>query len=73
MFFQGIKLLPDLMANLGAGMLMHDLYGTLNELSLATGQRFPSNSACSNPGAEMTRQKLKWTAIWLLTDTISVH
>ncbi len=32
MLFQGIRLIPGLMANLGAGMLVHDLYGTLNEL-----------------------------------------
>ena len=32
MLFQGIKLLPDVMVNLGAGMLAHDLYGTMNEL-----------------------------------------
>lgn len=32
MIFQGIKLLPNVMANLGGGMLMHDLYGTMNEL-----------------------------------------
>ena len=32
MLFQGIKLLPGVMANLGAGMLVHDLYGTMNEL-----------------------------------------
>lgn len=32
MLFQGVKLLPSVMANLGAGMLLHDLYGTMNEL-----------------------------------------
>jgi hypothetical protein len=32
MFFQGIKLLPGLMLNLGGGMLVHDMYGTMNEL-----------------------------------------
>ena len=32
MLFQGIKLLPDVMANLGAGTVAPHLYGTLNEL-----------------------------------------
>jgi hypothetical protein len=32
MLFQGIKLLPGVMANLGGGMLVHDLYGTMNEV-----------------------------------------
>jgi len=32
MLFQGMKLLPGLMANLGGGMLLHDLYGTMNEM-----------------------------------------
>ena len=29
---QGVKLLPDMMANLGGGMIYHDVYGTLNEV-----------------------------------------
>lgn len=33
MLFQGIRLLPDLMANLGAGLVLHDTYGTLNEMT----------------------------------------
>lgn len=37
MLFQGVKLLPNVMANLGAGMLMHGLYGTMNELSWQPG------------------------------------
>jgi hypothetical protein len=32
MLFQGIKLLPDVMANLGAGVLLHGVNGTINEL-----------------------------------------
>ncbi|MBI2353622.1 MAG: YjbH domain-containing protein [Deltaproteobacteria bacterium] len=32
MLFQGIRLLPDVMANVGAGMVLHDIYGTLNEV-----------------------------------------
>ena len=32
MLFQGIKLLPNVMANLGAGMLQSDQYGTMNEV-----------------------------------------
>ncbi|HEX9079403.1 MAG TPA: YjbH domain-containing protein [Desulfuromonadaceae bacterium] len=32
MLFQGIKPLPDVMVNLGAGMVSPDVYGTLNEL-----------------------------------------
>ncbi len=31
MLFQAIKLSPAVMANLGGGMVLHDLYGTLNE------------------------------------------
>jgi hypothetical protein len=37
MFFQGIKLLPDVMANLGAGMLLHELNGTMNEITWQPG------------------------------------
>lgn len=37
MFFQGIKLLPGLMANLGAGTLTHNLHGTTNELAWQPG------------------------------------
>lgn len=32
MLFQAIKPAPTVMANLGAGMVLHDTYGTLNEL-----------------------------------------
>jgi hypothetical protein len=32
MLFQGIKLLPDVMVNLGAGVLLHGINGTMNEL-----------------------------------------
>jgi hypothetical protein len=38
MLFQGIKLLPSVMANIGAGMLLHDLYGTMNELVWQPGE-----------------------------------
>lgn len=31
MLFQAIKLGPDVMANLGGGMVLHDAYGTINE------------------------------------------
>jgi hypothetical protein len=31
MLFQAIKIAPDLMLNLGGGMVLHDAYGTLNE------------------------------------------
>ncbi|MBC7961697.1 MAG: hypothetical protein H7Y05_01990, partial [Steroidobacteraceae bacterium] len=37
MLFQGIRLFPSLMANIGAGMLYHDSYGTLNELTWTPG------------------------------------
>jgi hypothetical protein len=37
MLFQGIKLLPDVMLNLGAGMLLHDLNGTMNEITWQPG------------------------------------
>lgn len=33
MLFQGVNLAPGIMANLGAGMVLHDIYGTLNELT----------------------------------------
>jgi hypothetical protein len=32
MLFQAVSLAPTLMANIGAGMIVHDGYGTLNEL-----------------------------------------
>lgn len=32
MLFQAIKLSPTVMANLGGGMVLHDLYGSLNEV-----------------------------------------
>lgn len=32
MLFQGVRLLPDIMANLGTGMVSPHVYGTLNEL-----------------------------------------
>ena len=31
MLFQGVRLLPDVLVNLGAGMLFHDRIGTMNE------------------------------------------
>jgi hypothetical protein len=37
MLFQGINLAPGLMANLGAGQVLHDIYGTLNEISWSPG------------------------------------
>jgi len=33
MLFQGVNLAPGLMANLGAGLVLHNIYGTLNELT----------------------------------------
>ncbi|MDA8412729.1 MAG: YjbH domain-containing protein [Desulfobacteraceae bacterium] len=33
MFFQGVNLAPGLLANLGAGQLFHNNYGTLNEVA----------------------------------------
>jgi len=38
MLFQGVRLLPDVMANLGAGMVAPDLYGSLNELYWTPGR-----------------------------------
>lgn len=38
MLFQGISLAPTLIANLGAGMILHDVNGTLNELVWSPGQ-----------------------------------
>jgi hypothetical protein len=32
MLFQGVNLAPGLMANLGAGLVLHDIYGTWNEM-----------------------------------------
>jgi hypothetical protein len=37
MLFQGIKLLPDVMVNLGAGMFLHDINGTVNEMTWSPG------------------------------------
>lgn len=37
MLFQALKPANDLMINLGAGMVMHDTYGTINEVSWAPG------------------------------------
>ncbi len=37
MLFQAVKPLPDIMANLGAGMVSPDVYGTLNELAWTPG------------------------------------
>jgi len=37
MFFQAFKPLPTVMANLGAGMILHDIYGTLNEATWSPG------------------------------------
>lgn len=38
MLFQGVSLAPGLMANLGAGMVLHDNYGTLNEVTWSPGR-----------------------------------
>jgi len=38
MLFQGVNLAPGLMANLGAGMILHDTYGTLNEITWSPGK-----------------------------------
>jgi hypothetical protein len=38
MLFQGVNLAPGIMANLGAGMVLHDNYGTLNEITWLPGQ-----------------------------------
>jgi hypothetical protein len=37
MLFQGVRLLPGLLANLGGGMVQHDTYGTVNELNWSPG------------------------------------
>lgn len=37
MLFQGVKLFPWVMANIGVGMLYHDTFGTLNELTWTPG------------------------------------
>jgi hypothetical protein len=37
MLFQTIRITPTVMANLGAGMILHDLYGTLNEVMWTPG------------------------------------
>lgn len=37
MLFQGINLAPGLMANLGGGMVLHGIYGTLNEITWSPG------------------------------------
>jgi len=33
MLFQGVNLAPGVVANLGAGLVLHNIYGTLNELT----------------------------------------
>jgi len=38
MLFQGVNLAPGLLANLGAGMILYDNYGTLNEISWSPGE-----------------------------------
>jgi hypothetical protein len=38
MLFQGVKLSPGLMANLGAGLVLHNTYGTLNEITWSPGE-----------------------------------
>jgi hypothetical protein len=48
MLFQAIKLGPDVMVNLGGGMVLHDAYGTLNEAMWTPGngsQRFSVKQA----------------------------
>jgi hypothetical protein len=37
MLFQALKAAPGVMVNLGAGMVLHDLYGTLNEATWTPG------------------------------------
>jgi hypothetical protein len=37
MFFQAMKLAPEVMLNIGAGMIFHDVYGTVNELMWTPG------------------------------------
>ena len=38
MLFQAIKVTPRMMLNLGAGMILHDTYGTVNELMWTPGE-----------------------------------
>lgn len=38
MLFQGVNLAPGVMANLGAGLVLHNTYGTLNELMWSPGE-----------------------------------
>lgn len=38
MLFQGINLAPGIMANLGAGMVLYNNYGTLNEIAWSPGE-----------------------------------
>lgn len=38
MLFQAVRLAPTVMANLGGGMILHDRYGTLNELRWSPGE-----------------------------------
>jgi hypothetical protein len=37
MLFQGINIAPGLMANIGAGLVLHNIYGTMNELTWSPG------------------------------------
>jgi hypothetical protein len=37
MLFQTVRITPTVMANLGAGMILHDIYGTLNEVMWTPG------------------------------------
>jgi hypothetical protein len=38
MLFQGVNLAPGLMANLGAGLVLYNIYGTLNEVTWSPGE-----------------------------------
>ncbi len=38
MLFQGVNLAPGLLVNLGAGLVLHDVYGTLNEATWSPGE-----------------------------------
>jgi hypothetical protein len=61
MLFQAIKLLPSVMLNLGAGMIVHDRYGMLNEAIFSPGDgehRFRIAQGLNEDGTTRQRSDL---------------
>lgn len=61
MLFQAVRLAPTVMANLGGGMILHDRYGTLNELRWSPGDgthRFTFRQAYAEDGEGRTAARV---------------